>query len=300
VPDVDEVDWARLVDQVSNGDCTPFLGAGACRGTLPVGAELSEAWAADHMYPLADRHDLPRVMQYVAIRTRDAVSVKQRLARNLGGLGPPNFADPAEPHGLLARLPLPVYLTTNYDDFMVRALRNAGKEPSSAICRWYRDARAADEVFTTNQGYNPRHEEPIVYHLHGSFREPRSLVLTEEDYLEFLINLALDKASDERKLIPTSIFRALTTKPLLFIGYSLQDWTFRVLFHGLLRTISEVQWRRHVSVQLSPLPEDEDPEAYRRAKDYLTAYFDRRNISLYWGTAEAFCTELRGRLGWAP
>lgn len=297
---MDEQDWARLVDQVSNGDCTPFLGAGACHGTLPTGTQLSATWAADHMYPLGDRDDLPRVMQYVAIRTRDAVSVKQRLARKLSGVGPPDFADPVEPHGLLARLPLPVYLTTNYDDFMVRALRNVGKTPSSAICRWYRDAATADEVFSTGPGFNPRPEAPIVYHLHGSFQEPHSLVLTEEDYLEFLINMALDKANNERKLIPASIFRALTTRPLLFIGYSLQDWTFRVLFHGLLRMISEVQWRRHVSVQLSPLNKDADPDAYTRAKEYLTSYFDRRNISLYWGTASDFCAELRSRLGCAP
>lgn len=297
---MDEMDWARLVDQVSNGECTPFLGAGACHGTLPTGTELSKTWATDHEYPMEDRDDLPRVMQYVAIRTRDAVSVKQRLTRHLSGIGPPDFADPAEPHGLLARLPLPVYLTTNYDDFMARALRNAGKSPSSAICRWYRDAAAADDLFSTGQGFNPRPEAPIVYHLHGSFQEPRSLVLTEEDYLEFLINLALDKANNERKLIPPSIFRALATRPLLFIGYSLQDWTFRVLFHGLLRMVSEVQWRRHVSVQLSPVDEARDPEAYKRAKEYLTAYFDRRNISLYWGNANDFCTELRSRLGWAP
>ena len=297
---MDEVDWARLVADVRDGDCTPFLGAGACHGTLPTGGQLSETWAVDHMYPLGDRDDLPRVMQYVAIRTRDAVSVKQRLARNLSGIGPPDFADPAEPHGLLARLPIPVYLTTNYDDFMVRALRSAGKAPSSAICRWYRDAAAVDEVFSTGQGFNPRPEAPIVYHLHGSFQEPRSLVLTEEDYLEFLINMALDKANSERKLIPASILRAITSKPLLFIGYSLQDWTFRVLFHGLLQMISGVQLRRHVSVQLSPVDKEADPDAHQRAKDYLTSYFDRQNISIYWGTASEFCTELRSRLGWSP
>lgn len=294
---MDEVDWARLVDQVGDGECTPFLGAGACHGTLPTGTELSQMWAADHEYPLEDSHDLPRVMQYAAIRTRDAVSVKRRLARAMADKDPPDFTDPAEPHGLLARLPLPVYLTTNYDDFMVRALRHARKEPSSAICRWDRDAVAPDDVFATDQGFNPRPEEPLVYHLHGSFQEPRSLVLTEEDYLEFLVNLALDKANNERRLIPASIFRALTTPPLLFIGYSLQDWTFRVLFHGLLRMISDVHRRRHVSVQLAPVPEDKDPEAYRRAKEYLTAYFDRRNISLYWGTARDFCAELSSRLG---
>src|SRR6266511_3429004 len=128
---VDEADWRRLVEQVASGDCTPFLGAGACHGTLPTGKELSRRWAALHQYPFDDQAVLPRVMQYVATEARDAVYIKQRVARTLAGLGPPDFADPAEPHGLLARLPLPVYLTTNYDDFMTRALRSKGKNPSS-------------------------------------------------------------------------------------------------------------------------------------------------------------------------
>lgn len=296
---MDEADWTRLVEQVSHGDCTPFLGAGACHGTLPTGRELSEMWAAEHRYPFGDPEDLPRVMQYAAVGLRESVFVKQQVTRRLAGLGPPDFTHPGEPHGLLARLPLPVYLTTNYDDFMVQALHAQGKQPATAICPWYQGAPATEGIFATHQGFNPGSQQPLVYHLHGSFREPSSLVLTEEDYLEFLINLAMDKAGDEKKLIPTSILRALTTRPLLFIGYSLQDWTFRVLFHGLLRTISGVQQRRHVSVQLSPLPGDSDPDAFRRAREYLTEYFNKSNISLYWGTAEAFCAELRTRLGWA-
>jgi hypothetical protein len=294
---VDETDWTRLVEQVTSGDCTPFLGAGACHGTLPTGKKLSTDWAAKHQYPFDDHAVLPRVMQYVATGARDAVYIKQRVTRALASLGPPDFANPGEPHGLLARLPLPVYLTTNYDNFMIQALRSEGKRPSSAICPWYRGATVDEALFGIDRGYDPRPDEPIVYHLHGSFAQPSSLVLTEDDYLEFLISLTRDKAGDGRKLVPASILRALTTRPLLFIGYSLEDWTFRVLFHGLLSTIPDVQQRRHVSVQLHPLAGNGDAERYRRAEEYLSAHFGIRwNVSLYWGTAESFCLELSERL----
>lgn len=294
-PYVDDRDWSRLVDQLQAGDCTPFLGAGACHGTLPSGHELSQIWATDYGYPFVDHHDLPRVMQYAAISMRDHVTVKQQVARTLTGMSCPDFTNGAEPHGLLASFPLPVYLTTNYDDFMVSALRLAGKRPLAAVCPWY-DQAPRDARLATDDEFVPHAGEPIVYHLHGSWQEPRSLVLTEEDYLEFLINLAMDHASDGQRLIPTSILPSLTARPLLFVGYSLQDWTFRVIFHGLRRTVAGVQQRRHVSVQLPP-PATADPNVRERAEQYLNAYFEKWNISIFWGTAQDFCIELRNRLG---
>jgi len=293
---MDERDWSRLVQQMRSGDCTPFLGAGACYGTLPTGRQLSETWAQEYRYPFDDRSNLPRVMQYAAVDRRDAVTVKKVVAQQLVPLGPPDFARPGEPHGLLASLPLPVYLTTNYDDFMVKALTAAGRVPSSAICPWYQGAVTDEGMLAAEQDNSPRPERPIVYYLHGSFLNPNSLVLTEEDYLEFLINLTRDKSEDRRQLIPATILRALTMKPLLFIGYSLEDWTFRVLFHGLLRTIAQVQQRRHISVQLAPPADSTDLDRHERARDYLTEYFNQWRISLHWGTAEDFCTELRARL----
>lgn len=287
-------DWSRLVEQLKSGDCTPFLGAGACHGTLPTGDDLSEILAAEYDYPFADRTNLQRVMQYAAIFERDHVTVKQRVCNMLADKGLPDFTNNTEPHALLAELPLPVYLTTNYDNFMVSALRLVGKHPHAAICPWYENAPATR--LTTDRDFVPSVDEPIVYHLHGSYQDSPSLVLTEADYLEFLITLAMDRGADGRKLIPTPILPSITTRPLLFIGYSFQDWTFRLIFHGLLRTLAGVQKRRHVSVQLPPLLGG-DPGAQARAKEYLTASFEEWKISVFWGTAQEFCAELRVRSG---
>lgn len=90
---MDELDWKRLVGQIRNGDCTPFLGAGACSGTLPTGRELSLSWADSYRYPFADGDNLPEVMQYACVIERDAVTVKQRVTDELAGLGEPDFND---------------------------------------------------------------------------------------------------------------------------------------------------------------------------------------------------------------
>ncbi|GAA3407978.1 hypothetical protein GCM10018952_03420 [Streptosporangium vulgare] len=149
-------------------------------------------------------------------------------------------------------------------------------------------------------------ERPVVYHLHGSWAEPSSLVLTESDYLTYLVNMVDAVATDGRHPLPTPILRAMTTRPLLFVGYSLQDWTFRVLFHGLVRNTPRSNKRRHVSVQLMPEINGSaagagDAEAARdKARRYITHYLDRWNISIFLGTASEFCSELRRRMGRTP
>jgi hypothetical protein len=297
VPFVEEAEWLRLIHQLRDGECTPFLGAGACYGTLPTGSELSRKWAKDYGYPFADDTDLARVMQYAAVATRDSVYVKQLVCEELGACPPPDFSQPTEPHALLANFPLRAFLTTNYDNFQVQALERVGRTPRQAICPWYDNAPYDEELFKSAAGVNPSADEPLIYHLHGSVSTPKSLVLTEDDYLEFLVNIARAQAEDDRRLVPSSILAALTTRPLLFIGYSLQDWTFRVLFHGLLRAIPDIHRRPHVSVQLLPPVNGSIPDAEKHAYQYLTRYLERWKISIFWGSAAEFCTELQRRTG---
>jgi hypothetical protein len=291
-------DWRRLIDQLKSGECTPFLGAGACHGVLPSGAELCSQWAELYSYPFADHGDLPRVMQYAAISERDAVYVKQKVCQQLAAAGPPDFSDPNEPHALLAQFPISVFLTTNYDDFLVRALKDAGKSPNSATCSWSAGLRYDEDLFATDPGLTPDSANPLVYHLHGSLQDPKSMVLTENDYLEFLVKMASAHEADAvHQLIPSPVLSALTDNPLLFIGYGLQDWTFRVIFHGLLSTIPGTHRRRNISVQLLPPINEPMDEAKTRGTEYLTRYLEDWHISIYWGTAEEFCRELRDRLG---
>jgi hypothetical protein len=287
--------WDRLVLQLRNGDCTPFLGAGACDGTLPLGAELAREWAGRYGYPFDDVTNLAAVMQHAGILEEDLVNVKLDVARSLATRGEPRYEDPTEPHSLLAGLPIRVYLTTNYDDFMTRALRRSGKEPVTVVCPWYRGAEN-DRATRLPDAYQPHAERPLVYHLHGSLHEPGSMVLAEQDYVEFLVNIGKDNSDEAPRLLPPDVQLAMTRQPLLFMGYSLNDWSFRVMFHGLRRAVPEVRERRHISVQLTPEPGMSSPEAQQRAADYLDRYLARLNIKVYWGSTQDFCAELRRRL----
>jgi len=54
-------DWKELAKSIRDGQCTPFLGAGACVPTLPTGSELSRALAREFDYPLDSAADLSHV-----------------------------------------------------------------------------------------------------------------------------------------------------------------------------------------------------------------------------------------------
>lgn len=303
---MDDKDWSRLVDQLKNGACTPLLGAGAMPPDERPSRSGGPARAAppsllDGLIPAFGAVMAGETGAHAAavdpIHRREPAFLRQQVADEILAVPPPDFEVQTEPHALLARLPLPVYLTTNYDGFLTQALRQQGKNPRSAICPWNVNAEAvgsrdAEEALLRF----PNSREPVVYHLHGSARYPRSMVVTEEDHLEFLLGLAADRG-DGRQLIPTQLRPALTTKPLLFLGYDIQDWTFRFLFHGLVRTVAAMEPRRRAVLQLS-VPRFDDQDRVAEAQHYLTGYFQRWNIAVFWGDLAEFCTALGTRLGW--
>jgi hypothetical protein len=276
-------DWHLLMRRIASGACTPFLGAGACHGTLPLGSDVAKQWAAQHGYPLEDDYDLARVAQYVGVHADDAMYPKELISAELATAGPPDFGEANEPHTVLAGLPLPIYMTTNYDDFMAAALKRAGKEPRREICRWNSSPAVREQPthLGADNGLPPSQSNPIVYHLHGHLDVPESLVLTEDDYLDFLVAVSRDE-----QLLPHQIQRALAGTSLLFVGYRLSDWDFRVIHRGLVMAGEQSLRRLSVTVQLPRA----DP-----ARNYLDKYFGAMKVRVYWGNATDFMRELRER-----
>jgi hypothetical protein len=202
---------------------------------------------------------------------------------------------PAEPHAILARLPFPVYVTTNSDDQLRRALAEAGKSPRVELCRWHSRPEYdwPPSVFGTEgvAAYTPTVEEPLVYHLYGQLREPDTLVLTEDDYFDFLIG-----STRNVKLVPTVVKESLARSALLFLGFRMEEWDFRVLFRSILAQGDRTELSNrftHIAAQIDPEEGRHlDPEKARR---YLQKYFSNARVSIYWGSVDDFMRELEKR-----
>src|SRR5437016_1371048 len=104
---LEDNDWLNFLKLIKKGKCTPFIGAGACAGVLPLGKEIANKWAKTYNYPLKDSDDLPRVAQFVAIEQYDMLP-KEEIIDQFESVYSPDFSELDEPHSILANLPLPV------------------------------------------------------------------------------------------------------------------------------------------------------------------------------------------------
>jgi hypothetical protein len=275
---VNENDWDQLLWAIREERCTPFLGAGICAPALPTGGELAREWSVEHGYPLSDGDDLARVAEYIAVE-QVPMAPKHAIRRKFVEAEPPAFTGD-EPHAVMARLPIPVYLTTNYVDYMAEALRQVYRNPRVDFCRWTSTPAVKNHPSQLVRAFVPSATEPVVYHLHGHLDVPQSLVLTETDYVSFLVEIA------RRRVLPHQIEKALANASLIFVGYGFRDWDFRVIFRGLVAAQEAVR-ELGVTVQLET---DDEP-----SRMYLEKYFDELDLRVYWGTAREFAVELGRR-----
>jgi hypothetical protein len=285
---MEENDWKTLLGRIKEGKCTPFLGAGINHGILALGSEIARNLAQTHGCPFEDSSDLARVTQVLAIN-HDAMFPKEEVLKLLreqleewqkNVAAGDFFKSPDQSLSILADLPLPIYMTTNYDNLIIEALKAKQKDPRRELCRWNKYVRGKPSVFDSPSGFEPTAANPIVFHLHGHDEVPESLVLTEDDYIDFLVNI-----SRQPDMLPSRIQEAMTGASLLFIGYKLADMDFRVLFRGLVESLEGGLRRFSVAVQLAP----EDLEQQK----YWVDYFDRMDVKVYWGKAMNFMAELR-------
>lgn len=310
--------WKAILTSAQTKQLTPILGAGMYEPILGPWRDWAVYMADMYGFPLSafHRESLPQVSQYLLVsqdlNTLFSVSIdyfrkevqkrfadgmsKELLAEDADLQALMKFAweklsknDPNEQHQVLAKLKLPIYITTNADNLMEEALIAAGVEPQMEICPWS-DRFYAESVFEGGN-YNPTPQKPLVYHLFGHLNIPDSMVLTEDDYFEFLRGVTSNK-----DLIPPRVRSALTNASTMFLGFQLDDWPFRVFFHAMMNpeTLRMRARYSHIGVQVEL--DDTRNISPKRARKYLEKYFDTSEVTIYWGTSNDFIAELNNRI----
>jgi SIR2-like domain len=283
-----DTDWDELLDAIKNGSCIPFLGAGACAGYLPNGRELAEKLADLINFPFTnpDRQSLTQVATYAAVQFAPITAKRKIIKILLESQKKPDFGAQDEPHGVLSKLPFPFYLTTNYDDLMSSALEFSEKDVTREVCRWSDFVNDLAPKIKIEPDFKPHPARPVVFHLHGYDLLPASIVVTEDDYLEFLSNLA---SRDD--IIPPVIRKAMVGATFLFVGYSLNDWNFRILFQGLRKR------GMVANIAVIKPPSGGSPDDQTKMQRYFEKYYGRSlDLQIAWTTAGDFCAELARRV----
>jgi|JFJP01.1.fsa_nt_gi hypothetical protein len=192
------------------------------------------------------------------------------------------------PLTLLARLELPLYITTSPHSFIEEALKRWGKEPRTEVYAWREELqRDLKPEYRFDPDFEPSEATPLVYHLHGIDDCPDSLVLTEDDFLGFLVNVAQDIKNPD--VVPSVVRYALSSSLLLLLGYQLHTWDLRVLLHGLIQRHQRRE--RSFTVQFVP-PDMPNVTNHAEYCNYLQGYFEQTTFEVHWGDTLVFLQEL--------
>ncbi len=287
---------------------------------------LAEMLAEKLDYPFPDRTRLARVAQYASYSGFDMGTAKNQYLSFLketlllfAELTDPEAVEELRPHidepgwtftklaaeldypqapegkpnplNLLARIPLPVYVTTSFYGFMERALEQEGRTPVTHVCFW--DGQVPNEAshFYPDPNFKPDPRTPVVYHLFGYEEAPSSLLLSEDDHLDFLKGIARDRTNTVRPIIPSYLRDHLSNSSLIMMGYRLPEWDFRVLFRGVIPLYIETQRYKSLAIQLEPRQQNGILDV-ELAEKYLEAYFDKANFAVIWRDVFSFVGEL--------
>src|SRR5262249_55916769 len=136
---------------------------------------------------------------------------------------------PFEPHRYLARMrPIRTMITTNPDDLLVEALRDEGRPPRVVHYRW--EGSADDDAAAPHNGLlEPTDDTPVVFRLFGHLGDPNGLVITEDDYFQFLTAVTRRQAQKKSVRLDDDLDQdllggTLANSALVFLGFRLTDW----------------------------------------------------------------------------
>lgn len=286
--DLDPEAVKAVATPVADGKCLLFLGAGVHsappEGSAytypddvrpPLGSTLSESLAEKcglaSKYPNESQRNLGRVsLFYETLKSRKELVDEIRDAVQTGKRPSPIL------HAL-AELDFPLVITTNYDKLFERALVLSDKEPQLTV---YSKSGAEPTV-----NYEPTSKEPLLLKIHGDVDHQESIVVTDEDYIHFILRMG---DLDPFKPASLSVRSHLLTWPTLFVGYSLLDYNLRLLFQTL-------RWK----VDLSMIPSMYSVDPYADPLIVEVMEHRRRYVKFIaqdvWTFVPALYKEVRGK-----
>ena len=275
---MNDTDWSRLLGAISLGRCIPFVGAGASSPPLPTASQLLERLRQRFGVPPYASGDLGKAAEFIQLRfyREQLISVVQDELKM--------HPDPNAAHLNLARLPWHILITTNYDAFISRGLIAAGKNPTiySLLNQEGQAGSSISKPLRRRRDWRATAGQPLVVHIHGALPEDRDIVISESDYYTYLANM-----SSGVWALPRTVLHALASSSYLFVGYSVRDWTFRLLFYSLKQFIK----KDHFALVFLRGGNEEEEEA-RYMAEYLQRFV---HAHVFFGDAQSFTAELRER-----
>ena len=273
-----------LVERIRRGSCILVLGPGvaidpADATRTPLTRRLARTLAQDeavsrHLSKL-DPDDLRQVSEAFFRTREDRIELELKVTEFYAAYD----ATTSDFHRALAALPFRLCICTTPDKLMFNALAQAragGARKTPRVAHYDFQGAPGDRAILA-----PAETSPLVYHLYGNADDPGSLVLTESDLVEFLVNVVRGAPP-----LPPVVQGLMSNREatFLFVGFGFVNWYVRVLLHVL-----NVYGHRNRPVAM------EDPSFFANPGHKQTVMFfsDERSIEFQQLNWDDFATRLR-------
>ena len=208
--------WDELLEFIENGQCILMLGpniSASPDNDKPYIELFSETLVERLKIPGLNPSDYSKVAStYKHLKTSSQFHnrVKKFYGQNLTS---------AKTFQYIAKMPFPLIINTSPDHLLKEAYDNA-------IFDYYNYKSNRKEP--TSSGTS---KHPLVYNLFGSAVEPESLIITEKDRLDFLVNSIKRDPPLPKNLLSEKIMN--NEKMFLFVGFDFNEWYLRLLLNIL-------------------------------------------------------------------
>ena len=291
----------ELAEALHQEKCLIFLGAGASidqdHPDLPTAKELSKALAQKCRLEWHEYIPLSTIaFYYEFFRSRDSLNSFLQEKIDDPVIKPTSTIEHLiQIIKVLEKNNKRIFVvTTNYDQHFERAYEKAfNRQPGVIIYTGGHDP--GDKSAKLHQGLDKDPEfwlpqkPTYLYKMHGCISQPteQNLVITEEDYINFLTNAL---SHDENKRILHFVRGRIALSTILFIGYSLSDWNFRVIF----KATAEGKGTKSFAVQYYQ-PSDNNPTKQLKKTQWeaLKEFWDKKNVKIMNLDASEFMEDLR-------
>ena len=233
----------KYVKEIRNNNAAFFAGAGFSKESGYVDWKtLLESIASELGLEVEKEHDLVALAQYCYNKHQNRGIINDVIFEEFS-----KQKEPTQNHRILARLPIGVIWTTNYDDLIERAFDNVQKIV---------DVKSRNEHLSNTLA----NRECILYKMHGDKNNPNDAILIKDDY---------ERYYKAHKQFLSALTGDLISKTFLFVGFSFQDPNLDYIL-SRIRVDYEENPRQHYAIMKSI-----DRKDYESDADY--DYAKRRN-----------------------
>lgn len=223
----------KILEDIKNQRCILFLGplmtTVRYKGretslTEMVCSQVTETLVANNL--LAQDIDVQRNPYYVMSKYINYLGGRKQLEDQFQTLNSQFVEGPSFAYYRLSKIPFNTIINFGYDHLMERALYKGGYEFQFNHYDYSGDRQQylkdKDDPLSTLDD-----KKQLVYNLLGSLFDKGSQILTEDDQLEFMRQIAGDRK------IPDNVISRIRDdkdgKSYIFLGFNFEEWPFRFL-----------------------------------------------------------------------